>query len=43
MNVFLMDMADFLARVLSLYSFFIWIRIFLSWVNPFPREGSLTW
>ena len=26
MNVFLMDMADFLARVLSLYSFFIWIR-----------------
>ena len=43
MNVFLMDMADFLARVLSLYSFFIWIRIFLSWVNPFPREASLTW
>lgn len=43
MNVFLMDMADFLARVISLYSFFIWIRIFLSWINPFPREGSLTW
>ena len=43
MNVFLMDMADFLARVLSPYSFFIWIRIFLSWVNPFPRAGSLTW
>ena len=43
MNVFLLDMADFLARVISLYSFFIWIRIFLSWINPFPREGSLTW
>ena len=43
MNVFLLDIADFLARVISLYSFFIWIRIFLSWINPFPREGSLTW
>ena len=43
MNTFLLDMAAFFARLISLYSFFIWIRIFLSWVNPYPREGSLTY
>lgn len=43
MNTFMLDMANFLARLISLYSFFIWIRIFLSWINPFPREGSLTY
>lgn len=39
----LMQFADFFARLLSLYSFLIWIRIILSWFNPYPREGSLTW
>lgn len=43
MSTFLLDMAAFLARLISLYSFFIWIRIFLSWINPYPREGSLTY
>lgn len=39
----MMQIADFLARIISLYSFFIWIRILLSWINPYPRQGSLTW
>lgn len=39
----MMQLADFLARIISLYSFFIWIRILLSWINPYPRQGSLTW
>jgi len=40
---FLYQMADFTARLVSLYSFFIWIRILLTWINPYPREGSITW
>lgn len=39
----LMQIADFASRLISLYSFFIWVRIFLSWINPYPREGSITW
>lgn len=37
------ELAAFLARLISLYSFFIWIRIILSWINPYPRQGSITW
>lgn len=40
---FLYQTANFLARLISLYSFFIWIRIFLTWVNPYPRQGTITW
>lgn len=40
---FLMQLADFASRIISLYSFLIWIRILLSWINPYPRQGSLTW
>ena len=39
----LAQIAGFAARLISLYSFFIWIRIIMSWFNPWPREGSLTW
>ncbi len=37
------QLAAFLARLISLYSFFIWIRIILSWFSPYPRQGSFTW
>lgn len=40
---FLQQAALFLARLTSLYSFLIWLRIMLSWVNPYPREGTMTW
>ena len=36
-------MAEFAARLLSLYSFLIWIRILLSWVSPYPQPGSFTY
>lgn len=39
----LAQIAGFTARLISLYSFFIWIRIIMSWFNPWPREGSITW
>lgn len=39
----MMQIAGFLARLLSLYSFLIWVRIIMSWFVPYPREGSLTW
>ena len=42
MNV-LMELASFLSRLIALYSFFIWIRIFLSWINPYPRQGTITY
>ncbi len=32
--------ARFIARLLSIYSFVIWIRILSSWISPFPRYGS---
>ncbi len=35
--------ALFIARLLSIYSFVIWIRIMASWINPFPRPGSFTY
>ena len=35
--------AIFIARLLSIYSFVIWIRIMASWINPFPRPGSFTY
>lgn len=35
--------ALFIARLLSIYSFIIWIRIMASWINPFPRAGSFTY
>ncbi len=40
---FLMTAALFLARLIAVYSFLIWIRIFISWVNPYPRPGSITY
>ena len=36
-------LAALLSRLISLYSFFIWIRIILSWFNPYPRPYSFTW
>lgn len=39
----LMQIAGFLARLVGLYSFLIWVRIIMSWFNPYPRQGSLTW
>lgn len=35
--------ALFIARLLEIYSFIIWIRIMLSWINPFPMPGSFTY
>ena len=35
--------ALFIARLLEIYSFIIWIRIMLSWINPFPAVGSFTY
>ena len=35
--------ALFIARLLSIYSFVIWIRIMASWINPFPRPSSFTY
>lgn len=40
---FLMKGALFLSRLLALYSFIIWIRIFMTWINPYPQEGSFTY
>lgn len=37
------QLAAFLARLIGLYSFLIWVRIILSWFNPYPREGTITW
>ena len=39
----LMKIALFFSRLLALYSFIIWIRIFLTWINPYPRVGSFTY
>ncbi len=39
----LMSIALFLARLLEIYSFIIWIRIIVSWVRPYPRPGSFTY
>ena len=36
------ELASFLAKALERYSFLIWIRILLTWINPYPRQGSLT-
>ena len=33
----------FLSRLIALYSFLIWVRIFISWVVPYPRPGSFTY
>ncbi len=35
--------ALFIARLLNIYSFVIWIRILMSWVNPWPQPGSITY
>lgn len=43
MQYYLMKTALFLARLLSLYSFLIWVRIFISWIVPYPRPGSFTY
>ena len=40
---FLMKAALFFSRLIALYSFLIWIRIFISWVVPYPRPGSFTY
>ena len=40
---FLMKAALFLSRLLALYSFIIWVRIFLSWISPYPQPGSFTY
>ncbi len=42
-NIFLMRAALFLSKLISLYSMFIWVRILLSWFNPYPRQGSITY
>ncbi len=42
-NIYLMRAALFLSKLISLYSMLIWIRILLSWVNPYSRPGSLTY
>lgn len=39
----LTQLAAFLSRLISLYSFFIWLRIIMSWFNPYPRQGSISW
>ena len=39
----LMQTALFLARLLEIYSFIIWIRIIVSWFRPYPRPGSFTY
>ena len=39
----LMSIALFLARLLEIYSFIIWIRIIVSWVRPYPRPGSFAY
>ena len=39
----LMKAALFLSRLLALYSFIIWIRIFLTWITPYPQPGSFTY
>ena len=40
---FLMTASLFLARLIEVYSFLIWIRIIVSWVRPYPRPGSYTY
>jgi YGGT family. len=42
-NYMLMKAALFLSKLITLYSFIIWTRILLSWVNPYSRPGSLTY
>lgn len=42
-NMILMRAALFLSKLISLYSMFIWVRILLSWINPYPRQGSITY
>ncbi len=39
----LMSISLFLARLLEIYSFLIWIRIIMSWFRPYPRPGSFTY
>lgn len=40
---YLMKAALFFSRLIALYSFLIWVRIFISWVVPYPRPGSFTY
>lgn len=42
-NYLLMKIALFISKLITFYSFLIWIRILLSWVNPYNRPGSLTY
>lgn len=42
-NQNIMQVAAFISKLISFYSFLIWIRILLSWVNPYTREGSITY
>ena len=35
--------ALFIARMLEIYSFIIWIRILFSWISPYSRPGSFSY
>ena len=35
--------ALFIARMLEVYSFIIWIRILFSWISPYTRPGSFSY
>ena len=35
--------ALFIARMLEVYSFIIWIRILFSWISPYSRPGSFSY
>ncbi len=37
------QVALFIARLLEVYSFVIWIRILMSWIVPYPQPGSFSY
>lgn len=40
---FILTLSSIIARLITVYTYIIWIRIIVSWIVPYPREGSLTY
>lgn len=38
----MVQIADFISKLLSVYSLLIWVRIFMSWFIPYSRPGSVS-
>lgn len=40
---FLTSLASILAQLITIYTYIIWIRIILSWIFPYPSQGSFVY